>query len=386
MSASFRLPPLLQSAPVAIASVDLRGYVLDVNQALVEGSGYAADEVRGKPFHAFLDPGDQDAARASFGQLISGACESCRAERRCRTRSGDVRDVELSVSLVCDAVGAPDMCLAVLTDVTAHHQALADAARRAEELEAAKAEREQLLVETQRAHHIEAASRLKDEFLATVSHELRTPLNAILGWTRIMRRNRDFDPASTAHALDVIERNAAAQARLIDDLLDVSRIISGKIRLRMEPVEFSTIVADSLETLKPAADAKRVRLDAHVDPNLPALNGDPQRLQQILWNLLSNAVKFSEEGGHASLDVARDGRAVRITVNDNGVGIAPDVMPFVFDRFTQADPSSTRRHSGLGLGLAIVRHLVELHGGTVAAESPGEGRGATFRVSLPLPA
>jgi PAS domain S-box-containing protein len=247
---------------------------------------------------------------------------------------------------------------------------------------AAERDREALLVEARRAHRdLEAASRLKDEFLATLSHELRTPLNAILGWARILR-GRDYDP-STLHALGVIERNAAVQARLIDDLLDVSRIITGKLRLQIEPVDVGALVIESIETVRPAADAKEVALEARVDAGIPPFSGDAERLQQIVWNLLSNAVKFTESGGRVSVRVASEPRALVIEVSDTGVGIPSDMLPFVFDRFTQADPSSTRKHSGLGLGLAIVRHLVELHGGTVSAESAGDGRGATFRVWLP---
>jgi PAS domain S-box-containing protein len=248
---------------------------------------------------------------------------------------------------------------------------------------AAETERERLLVETQRAHReVEKASRMKDEFLATLSHELRTPLNAVLGWARILR-SRETD-ASTAHGLAVIERNAASQARLIDDLLDVSRIITGKISLQMERVDLSNVAAAAIETVRPAADARGVRLQSAIPAGLPDFMGDPQRLQQVLWNLLSNAVKFTDSGGHVQLTAAVERRALVVAVEDTGIGIPADFLPYVFDRFMQGDSSSTRAHSGLGLGLAIVRHLVELHGGTVSAESPGTGHGATFRVRLPL--
>ena len=170
---------------------------------------------------------------------------------------------------------------------------------------------------------------------------------------------------------------------LIDDLLDVSRIITGKILLQIEPIDAPALIATALESVKPAADARGVRMESHLAAALPVLSGDPQRLQQILWNLLSNAVKFTERGGHVTLAIAVDGRRLHISVSDTGIGIAPAMLPFVFDRFTQADSSSTRHHAGLGLGLAIARHLAELHGGSVAADSPGEGQGATFHVWLP---
>ena len=245
-------------------------------------------------------------------------------------------------------------------------------------------QRERLLIEAQRAHReIEAASRMKDEFLATLSHELRTPLNAILGWTRILSRSV-LDP-STTHALDVIHRNAVAQARLVDDLLDVSSIMSGKIRLNLESVDLGVVAAAAVETVRPAADAKGLQIVFELDPELPPIAGDMERLQQVFWNLLSNAVKFTQRGGRILLRLSRDGGTADIVLRDTGIGIDRDMLPHVFDRFTQADSSTTRPHAGLGLGLAIVRHLVESHGGSVSAESDGLGKGSLFRIRLPLP-
>lgn len=632
---------------MAVASLDLQGGVVGANKALLEASGYSAGEMIGLPFSAFLAPADEAAARASFAALVSGEQDTYRATRHYRTKNGDLREVDLLVSLVRDAGGSPSFCLAVLHDVTDRASALSDAAHRAGELRlaeealrlsearyralveqsplsvqilaadgrtlqvnaawerlwgvtldqigdynllddlqlvslglmpyilkafagdaqhipatrydpnvtlpdrtanpdpgrwvravaypvkdpdgivrevvlvheditdqvhaeserrratellqlvvqqsgeaivvadadgvlrvfnseaerlhgvkggetphmewpdryglftlegeplpynetalyratqgtvvrdsrwlvrppdgpertlvgsavplshadgtpagavliarddtarlAAEAERERLLGEARAAHRaIQATSRVKDEFLATLSHELRTPLNAVLGWTHILR-GRNLDQP-TRHALEVIERNAAAQARLIDDLLDVSRVITGKLQLRIEPVDLRTVAVAALDTLRPAADAKGVRLEADLE-QVPRLNGDAQRLQQVLWNLIANAVKFTGSGGLVSLALAADPAAIRITVADTGAGIAPEVLPFIFDRFTQGDSSSTRTQPGLGLGLAIVRYLVELHGGTVTAESAGSGTGATFRVSLPI--
>jgi PAS domain S-box-containing protein len=356
-------------------SLDLQGRVIDANQTLLQTSGYTMLELKGASFSAFLDPGDEETARAAFAQLAMGACDAHSASRRYRTRTGDVRDVELRVALVRDDQGFPLMCLAVLQDVTDHKRALEQAAQ-------TQREREQLLVEAQQAHRkAEAANRVKDEFLATLSHELRTPLNAVLGWTQILRGKHD-DPG-TRHALDVIERNADAQARLIDDLLDVSRIITGKLRLNPEPVDIATVARAALESVAPAAAARGLRIVADIPSNLPSMTGDVQRLQQVFWNLLSNAVKFTDAGGTVSVSVRQQPRSLQVEVSDTGVGISSEVLPFVFDRFTQADSSTIRPHSGLGLGLAIVRHLVELHGGTVAADSDGIGTGSRFRVHLP---
>lgn len=628
------LPPLLQHAPIAIAALDLQGRITDVNRAMLDGSGYAADELCGIHFSALLDPDDERIAGA-FAALAAGAIESYRATRRYRTKSGEFRDVDINASLVRDAAGAPERCMAMLYDVSEHTGALRSLARRAAELEAvidsmpaavfigsehgitmanrvaleqlgfenvdalkhpipelserlqnrdaatgerllpnmepfarslrgervdaevasrhlrsgshvvhrvisapirvegktigavavntditerkrieaalrlsesryralveqaplsiqilspdgltlqvnsaweqrwgatleqvgeynmledrqletlgimpfirqafggepsivpataydpnrtipgvndrpnsvrwvsavayplkddnggvkevvlihqditdrivAVADRERLLAESQRVRRdLERASRIKDEFLATLSHELRTPLNAVIGWTRILR-SRDLD-ASTRHAIDVVARNAAAQARLIDDLLDVSRIITGKMTLHMERVDLSRIASSALETVRPAADARGVHAGLRVGVGVPPIQGDPQRLQQVLWNLLSNAVKFTDAGGSVTLSIDREPGGVVVAVTDTGIGIAPDVLPHVFDRFTQGDTSTTRPYPGLGLGLAIVRHVVELHGGTVSAESAGPGLGAAVRVVLP---
>ncbi|MFO0874926.1 MAG: CHASE3 domain-containing protein [Phycisphaerales bacterium] len=244
-------------------------------------------------------------------------------------------------------------------------------------------DREALLVAERSARsEAERASRLKDEFVATVSHELRTPLNAVLGWTRILQGSHD---AATLHqGLDVIERNARTQARLVEDLLDMSRAMEGKLRLELQDVDLAAIVAAALETIRPAANAKGVTLEASLPPDAPPIAADPNRIQQIAWNLVSNAIKFTPRGGHVDVSLERCGSSFRLVVADTGQGIAPEFLPLVFDRFRQADGSTTRRHGGLGLGLAIVRHLVELHGGGVEVRSPGVGRGATFIVVLPI--
>jgi PAS domain S-box-containing protein len=233
------------------------------------------------------------------------------------------------------------------------------------------------------AEELREANRLKDEFLATVSHELRTPLTAILGWAHMLRVQR-FDEKSSADALETIERNAYAQAQLIDDLLDVSRIITGNLRLDVRQVQPGAFIEAAVEALRPAAEAKGVRIRKVLDTGVVSVAGDPARLQQVVWNLLSNAIKFTPEGGSVQVGLERTDSHIEIAVSDTGAGIDTEFLPHVFERFRQADQSTTRHHGGLGLGLAIVRHLVELHGGTVEADSPGEGQGATFVVKLPV--
>jgi len=230
----------------------------------------------------------------------------------------------------------------------------------------------------------EEASRLKDEFLATLSHEIRTPLNAVLGWARILRTQPNVK--SRSHALEVIERNASSQLRLVEDLLDMARVISGKLRLDVKSVNLGEIANAAIDVVRPAAEAKQITIDTVVDEHLPAVSGDAERLQQVVWNLMSNAVKFTERDGHVTVHVRHIGDSVAVSVRDTGQGIARDFLPYVFDRFRQADASASRRHGGLGLGLAIVRQIVELHGGTVSVDSAGTNKGTTFEIRLPATA
>ena len=229
----------------------------------------------------------------------------------------------------------------------------------------------------------EESNRLKDEFLATVSHELRTPLTAILGWARMLRTGQ-LSAENSAKALDTIERNARAQAQLVDDLLDVSRIITGKLRMDVQPADPNSFIDAAVEAVRPAAEAKGVRVQKVIDTGAISIPGDPVRLQQVVWNLLSNAIKFTPRGGRVQIRSERVNSHLEIVVSDTGQGIAADFLPHVFDRFRQADQKTSRQHGGMGLGLAIVRHLVELHGGTVRASSDGEGHGSTFTVMLPI--
>lgn len=264
---------------------------------------------------------------------------------------------------------------------------------------------EQIIREQAARAEAEAANRMKDEFLAIISHELRTPLNSILGWSQLLL-NRKFDETTTTRAMETIARNAKSQAQLIEDILDVSKIVRGKLRLMIQPVNLVELIETVLDTLRPLADTKAIQLETTLDSNVPRVAGDSERLKQIIWNLLSNAIKFTSEGGRVEVRLSTvksdeqkpiddDGLPVtsyqllvteyaQLQVIDAGIGISPDFLPYVFDRFRQADSSSTRSSGGLGLGLTIVRHLVELHNGKISAESAGEGKGATFTVQLPL--
>ena len=230
----------------------------------------------------------------------------------------------------------------------------------------------------------ERLNQMKDEFLSTVSHELRTPLNAILGWSQLLAQKGPVSEEMLSKGLQTIERNARAQVQLIDDLLDMSRILSGKVRLDLQPVRPGEFVGTVVESLRPTALAKRIRLDADLDPEAGPVLADTGRMQQVMWNLVSNAIKFTQAGGEVQVSLWREGEQVALRVRDTGAGIRSDFLPYVFDRFRQADTSTTRHHGGLGLGLSIVRQLVELHGGTVGVDSAGEGQGATFTVHLPL--
>jgi PAS domain S-box-containing protein len=293
-------------------------------------------------------------------------------------RDGVERPISDSAAPIINGDGRIQGVVLVFRDVSAQR-------KREQDQEAADRDREQLL-NSERAARTDAerATRLKDEFVATLSHELRTPLNAILGWTQVLRRGRSGDPAAVARGLEVIERNTRLQAQLISDLLDVSRIVSGKLRLELELVDLAGVIDAAIETVREAADGKKVKIVRELEPGVPTLVGDHARLQQIVWNLLSNAVKFTPEGGEVRVGLGRQDVAAVVTVKDSGIGINPEFVPFLFDRFRQADSSTTRRFGGLGLGLAIVKQLTELHNGVVTADSAGDGQGATFTVRLPL--
>jgi signal transduction histidine kinase/ActR/RegA family two-component response regulator len=272
----------------------------------------------------------------------------------------------------------------IIEGIAAQAAIAMDNARLLESAQKARGEAERAAAENERLYQqAEESSRLKEEFLATVSHELRNPLNAILGWSRMLRAGQ-VPEASVPKALDTIERNAQAQAQLIDDLLDVSRIMTGKLRMDVRPADPNLFIEAAVEAVKPAAEAKGIRLQTILDTGMISVPGDPIRLQQVIWNLLSNSIKFTTRGGRVQVRLERVNSHVEIIVSDTGQGIEPEFLPHVFDRFRQADQRTTRQHGGMGLGLAIVKNLVELHGGSVQAASPGNGHGATFTVQLPV--
>lgn len=304
--------------------------------------------------------------------------EKARRSRRreiCELSAGD-RWFEISSDPIFDDRGAFTGSVRIVSDIS-------DRKRVEEALVTEMAQRQELLrLEEAARTAAEQANRLKDDFLATLSHELRTPLNAIVGWVHLMRTG-SLDPDATLRAAEIIERNAKAQTQLIEDVLEVSRIVTGKLRLTMRPVDLNAVVKSAVETVRPAAEAKGIQLQPDLETAAALVSGDPDRLQQVIWNLLSNAIKFTPRGGWVRVGLEPVDSSIRVVVQDSGQGIDPLFLPYVFDRFRQADASAARAHGGLGLGLAIVRHLVELHGGTVEAESLGQDRGATFVVQLP---
>jgi signal transduction histidine kinase/DNA-binding response OmpR family regulator len=289
-------------------------------------------------------------------------------------------DERLAVTLATQVAVAYENAR-LYTEAQRHAAALQQEIKERKQAEEARAL--MLVREREARAEAEQANRTKDEFLATLSHELRTPLTAILGWSHLLRSGK-FDQDGVTRALDTIERNARSQSQLIDDLLDVSRIITGKLRLDVRPLELVPVIESVVESMRPAVEAKTIQVQVTLDASAGQIVGDADRLQQVIWNLFSNAVKFTPEGGGIEVRLERDGSHARLTVGDTGQGIDPQFLPFIFDRFRQADGSTTRKHGGLGLGLAIVRHLVELHGGSIKVHSEGTDTGTTFTVVLPL--
>ncbi|MEA5552162.1 PAS domain S-box protein [Anabaena cylindrica UHCC 0172] len=333
--------------------------------------GYPANDWYGENFwRDHIHPDDQEWT-INYCHQCSYSLENYEFEYRMLAADGRIVWLYDIVNIVRDENG-PQQLHGFMIDITDRKQA--------------EQEREQLL-EREKAARAEAetANSIKDEFLATLSHELRTPLNAMLGWTQLLK-SRKFDEITTNRALETIDRNSHALAQLIEDVLDVSRIIRGKLKLNLHPVELVPVVETAIDTVRPAADAKEIVIESQFDPAVGTVTGDANRLQQIVWNLLSNAVKFTPKRGRVKVQIERINSRVQIRVTDTGGGISADFLPHVFERFCQADSSTTRSHGGLGLGLAIVRHLVELHGGTVSATSPGIEQGATFIVNLPMKA
>ena len=365
-STTERLRAAQQVAGIGIFEWDLVTKVMHWSPELFALMGLAPGALEPSPdawTEKLFDQTDKDVGWGGFEQAVAAHQPTFEVEVRLRQPDNTSRWVRLSSQIQYDATGKPTRLLGAVVDV----QLLKEAA----------AARARSLAEAERI------GRAKDEFLATMSHELRTPLNAMLGWAKMLLKNHT-DEKKLAHGLTVIERNAETQARLISDLLDVSRIISGKLRLTVQRVSVAAVISAAVEVVRQAADAKGVTLAVSLDPEVGAMLGDPDRLQQIVWNLLSNAVKFTPQGGSVAVTATRQASTISLQVEDTGIGLSRENLPLIFERFQQVDSSTTRAQGGLGLGLAIVRTLVEAHGGRVEAQSPGLGQGATFTVTLPL--
>jgi PAS domain S-box-containing protein len=367
-----RLRLLIDSvSEYAIVTLDRVGRVLGWNAGATRIFRCQEADIVGRHFSAFYST-DDIAQGKPVRDLEIAAAEGSVREEGMRLRADRTSFwAELVLTALRDQHGRPEGFAMVIHDISARKRA--------------EAERDELLAREQLARAAaEAASRAKNEFISTLSHELRTPLTAILGWTRMLR-TRHGDPTFIARAVEVIERNTKAQANLVEELLDISRIEQGKLQLSVRSVEVQPLLTAALDTVRPAADGKEITIIKQVDPSVHTLTGDPDRLQQVLCNLLANAIKFTPARGRVELRLSAIEEHIEISVTDTGPGIAPEFLPYVFDRFRQADSSATRHAGGLGIGLAIVRHLVEMHGGTVEAQSEGLGTGSRFVIRLPAP-
>jgi PAS domain S-box-containing protein len=355
-----RYRDLVDNSHELICTHDLEGRVLSVNPWAAKVLGYPQDSLIGINIRDGLLP----EYRAQFDEYLRTVITegSARGVMKVRTATGEIRLWEYYNTLRTEGVAKP-IVRGMAHDATERRQAL-------------KREKEARM-------EAEDANRVKDEFLSTLSHELRTPLTAIMGWADLLLHD-EVEPKNRRQALETIFRNANSQCQLINDLLEVSRIITGKLRLEFVACELHSVIEAAAESIQPTAEAKGVRLQVLLEPHVGPVFGDRERLQQVVWNLLSNGVKFTHKGGLVQVTLQRINSHVEIVVKDSGMGIKPDFLPHVFDRFRQADGSTTRNYGGLGLGLAIVRHLVELHGGTAWAESGGENQGSQFTVRLPV--
>lgn len=363
------LEAIIESADDAIISKTLDGTLTSWNKAAQEIFGYTADEAVGQSVLMLIPNHLRDEEKMILSRIRNGERVQHYHTKR-RAKDGRLLDVSLTVSPIKDENGKVIGASKILRDITRQKQI--------------EEERDALLAREKEAREqAEQASRAKDEFLGLLSHELRTPLNSILGWTRILSSHH-LDEAAAEQALETIDRNAKLQARLIDDMLDVSRIISGKLRLDAQPVDLTSVINSAVETIRPAAEAKQIHMYVTLDFGTGNVLGDPVRLQQVVWNLVSNAVKFVPRQGSVRVSLRRVNSHLELVVSDSGPGIDEDFLPFVFERFRQADSTTHKRYAGLGLGLSIVRHLAELHGGTVEAANSTDGQGAVFTVRLPV--
>ncbi len=364
----------LSSIGDAVISTDVEGRVTFMNRVAESLTGWAESEALGRSLTEIFqivneqsrEPVENPALRALNAGIIVGLAN----HTILIAKDGTEWPIDDSAAPIQSEKGEVLGAVLIFRDIS--------------ERKRMELERERLLAAAQAAQkEAEQANRLKDEFLATASHELRTPLTAVVGWSRMLRTGK-LDDESVARALEAIERNATLQTKLIDDLLDVARIITGKLTIDRRPIELAHVVSDAVNTVRPVADAKNIEIETRFDTQAGPVLGDANRLQQVVWNLLSNAVKFTPKNGRIEVAMQRVNSEVEVSVADSGEGISSEFLPYVFDRFRQGDGKTTRLHSGLGLGLAIVRQLVELHGGTVNAHSDGPGRGAIFKLRLPV--
>jgi PAS domain S-box-containing protein len=353
-----RLAAIVSSSEDAIVSKDLNGYIQTWNRAAERIFGYTAEEAIGRNITIVI-PDDRLSEETEVLTRIRAGFSVEHFETVRRRKDGQLIHISLTVSPIRDAAGRITGASKIARDVTSQRR-LQDQA--------------------------DDASRMKDEFLAVLSHELRTPLNTVLGYARMLRRDdKRMTDDVRERALDALERNADTLTRLVNDVLDTSRVVTGKMRLAMEALPLDAVVVGAVETVQPVAEAKQVAVKTQIDRGLSVV-GDRDRLQQVVWNLLSNAIKFTPLGGSVTVRLTRTGSGAEIAVQDTGIGIAPADLPYVFQRFWQAQTGASREYSGLGIGLALARHLVELHGGAIAAASAGPGTGATFTVTLPIAA
>ncbi len=377
------LAAIVASSEDAIVSKTLHSIVTSWNAAAERLFGYTAAEMIGQSILRIIPKELQYEEEEILAKLRRGErIDRYETVRVCK--SGEKLEISLTISPIRDSRGRIIGAAKIAHDITARRDAERQLQAREAELSKLAAER-QVFLESERAARSEAErlSHIKDEFLATLSHELRTPLNAIQGWAHLLRE-RKTSPGDVERGLETIERNVRVQAQIVNDLLDMSRIVSGKIHLEVQPLYLHEVINGAIEAVRQSAVAKDIRLQAVLDSRIGAVRGDPNRLQQVLWNLLSNAIKFTPKGGHVHIALERVNSHAEICVEDNGIGISSEFLPYVFERFRQADASTTRRFGGLGLGLSIVKSLVELHGGTVRVKSPGESQGSTFIISLPI--
>ena len=363
----------LASIGDAVIATDYSGRITFLNPVAERMTGWKMDEASGLQLERVCNLIHENSRAQARNPIATAIAQGQTVKTDFQTsllaRDGREIPIEDSAAPIKDSRGKTLGAVMVFRDVSAGRQV--------------EKQRAEMLVRTQEAQHqAESANRAKDEFLAVVSHELRTPLTAILGWIRLVRAQK-LDPVKQLRAYEIIENNAVSQAKLIEDLLDVSRIISGKMILEMRPVDFRAVVENAFEAVRLSAETKGIHLECITRDTCPPVSGDADRLRQIIYNLLTNAIKFTQRGGRVSVILERLGENAAVTVSDNGIGIERDFLPYVFDRFRQENTTSTRRYKGLGLGLSIVRHLVELHGGTVTVDSPGKDRGSVFLVQIP---